>query len=85
MVQFGLFFWGPPAAEALRLVPRGHATMPRDMNVVIACHERATGAVRPEQHHFVPGYAMLLTGLAPPRNTPGSRGIRSRLPPCSTS
>ena len=64
MVQFGLFFWrldqGP---EALRLAREIVAAMPSGINAVIGGLNAPPAPFVPEQHHFAPGYALLLTGF----------------------
>ena len=65
MVQFGLFFWpagqGP---EVLRLAREITAAMPREINAVLIAMNAPPAPFVPQQHHFAPGYALLLTGFA---------------------
>jgi hypothetical protein len=64
MVQFGLFFWpldhGP---EVLRLVRQITAAMPEDINAVFGAVNAPPAPFVPEQYHFAPCYALLLTGF----------------------
>jgi FAD/FMN-containing dehydrogenase len=63
-VQAGLFFWGlDQGAEALRLAREITAAMPPDINAVIAALNAPPAPFVPEQHHFAPGYALVLTGF----------------------
>ena len=64
MVQFGMFFWGlDQGAEAMRLAREVVASMPADINAVLAAVNAPPAPFVPEQHHFAPGYALLLTGF----------------------
>ncbi|MBO0773817.1 MAG: FAD-binding oxidoreductase, partial [Actinobacteria bacterium] len=83
MVQFGLFFWGlDQGAEALRLAREITAAMPPDINAVAGAVNAPPAPFVPEQHHFAPGYAMLLTGFGPgPEHAELAARIRESLPP----
>jgi FAD/FMN-containing dehydrogenase len=83
VVQFGMFFWSLDEGQAaMRLAREIVATMPPDINAVIAAVNAPPAPFVPEQYHFEPGYALLLTGF-------GSRQehaelvtrIRESLPP----
>jgi hypothetical protein len=64
VVQFGLFFWGlDQGGEALRLAQDITAAMPPDVNAVVAAINAPPAPFVPEEHHFTPGYALLLTGF----------------------
>ena len=64
MVQFGLFFWSlDQGPEALRLVREITAAMPPDINAVFGGLNAPPAPFVPEQHHFAPGYVLLLTGF----------------------
>ena len=82
-VQFGMFFWpldqGP---EALRLAREITAAMPPEINAVVGAVNAPPAPFVPEQHHFAPGYVMLLTGFdgAPEHNQLVGQ-IRDSLPP----
>jgi hypothetical protein len=83
MVQFGLFFWpldqGP---EALRLAREITAAMPPEINAVAGAVNAPPAPFVPEQHHFVPGYALLLAGFdGAPEHAQLVTQIRDRLPP----
>ena len=72
MVQFGLFFWGlDQGPEALRLAREITAAMPPDINAVFGAVNAPPAPFVPQQHHFAPGYALLLTGFgSAPSSTP---------------
>jgi FAD/FMN-containing dehydrogenase len=82
-VQVGLFFWGlDQGPEALRLAREITAAMPPDINAVIAALNAPPLPFVPEQHHFAPGYALLLTGFGfTPEHARLVTGIRQALPP----
>ena len=64
MVQFGLFFWSlDQGPEALRLAREITAAMPPDINAVFGGLNAPPAPFVPEQHHFAPGYVLLLTGF----------------------
>jgi FAD/FMN-containing dehydrogenase len=83
MVQFGLFFWSlDQGAEGLRLAREIVASMPPGINAVIAALNAPPAPFVPEQHHFAPGYALLLTGFgSPEQHTQLVTQIRRRVPP----
>ncbi len=64
VVQFGLFFWpldqGP---QALRLAREITAAMPGEINAVAGALNAPPAPFVPEQHHFAPGYGLVLTGF----------------------
>jgi hypothetical protein len=64
MVQFGFFFWSlDQGPEALRLAREITAAMAPDINAVFGALNAPPAPFVPEQHHFTPGYALLLTGF----------------------
>ena len=64
MVQFGFFFWSlDQGPEALRLAREITAAMPPDINAVFGGLNAPPAPFVPEQHHFAPGYVLLLTGF----------------------
>jgi hypothetical protein len=83
VVQAGLLFWdlkqGP---DVLRLAREIIATLPRELNIIIAGLNAPPAPFAPEQHHHRPGYALVVAGF-------GSAGqhhqvmtrIRQALPP----
>jgi len=82
-VQAGLFFWGlDQGREALRLAREITAAMPPDINAVIAALNAPPLPFVPQQHHFAPGYALVLTGFGDaPDHARLVTEIRQTLPP----
>jgi FAD/FMN-containing dehydrogenase len=82
-VQVGMFFWGlDQGREALRLAREITAAMPPDINAVIVALNAPPLPFVPEQHHFAPGYALLLTGFGfTPEHARLVSEIRQALPP----
>ncbi|MDX6241834.1 MAG: hypothetical protein QOG10_6658 [Kribbellaceae bacterium] len=64
MVQFGMLFWdlaqGP---EMFRLAREVIAKLPREVNILIAGLNAPPAPFVPEQHHFQPGYSLVVTGF----------------------
>ncbi|TDU89319.1 FAD/FMN-containing dehydrogenase [Kribbella voronezhensis] len=64
MVRFGLLFWeldkGP---EMFRLAREVIAKLPREVNIVIGGLNAPPAPFVPEEHHFKPGYVMIVTGF----------------------
>jgi FAD/FMN-containing dehydrogenase len=83
LIEFGLFFWGiDQGAEVLRIAREVIATLPRDLNAVIAGLNAPPAPFVPEQHQFRPGYALLITGLgSPEEHAAAAARIREALPP----
>jgi FAD binding domain-containing protein/berberine-like enzyme len=82
-VQVGLFFWsldrGP---EALRLAAGITASLPPDINAVIAAVNAPPAPFVPPQHRFAPGYALLVAGFGSgPEHAGLVTRIRDALPP----
>ena len=66
-VQFGLLFWGlDDGAEALRLAHDTIATLPRDINIVIAGLNAPPADFVPKRHRHQPGYALMVVGFGDP-------------------
>jgi FAD/FMN-containing dehydrogenase len=64
VVQFGLFFWPlDQGLQALRLAREITAAMPDEINAVAAALNAPPAPFVPEQYHFAPGYALVLTGF----------------------
>jgi hypothetical protein len=64
MVQFGFFFWGlEQGPAALRLIRDVVPTLPRELGVIIGALNAPPAPFVPEEHHFRPGYALLVTGF----------------------
>jgi FAD/FMN-containing dehydrogenase len=83
MVQFGLFFWPVEStAQVLRLAESLISTLPPDLNIIIAGINAPAAPFVPEQHHFRPGCAVLITGFgsAEEHEAVVTR-VREQLPP----
>jgi FAD/FMN-containing dehydrogenase len=82
-VQFGMFFWdadqGPAALALAREIV---ATLPPELNAVVGAVNAPPAPFVPEQHHFQPGYVLLLTGFgAPAEHASIADRVRRALPP----
>ena len=83
MVQLGLFFWPlDQGAQAMRLAREITRAMPPEINAVVGALNAPPAPFVPEQHHFAPGYALVLTGFGSgPEHAELVTQIRDRLPP----
>jgi FAD/FMN-containing dehydrogenase len=82
VIQLGLFFWPlEQGTDALRLARDVVASMPADVNAVIGAINAPPAPFVPEQHHFVPGYVMVLTGFESAAHAEIAADIKRRLPP----
>ncbi len=64
MVSFGFFFWHLDQGSApLRMAREILADVPADVGVVAGALNAPPAPFVPEQHHFAPGYALLLMGF----------------------
>jgi len=83
MVQLGLFFWPlDQGAQALRLARQITAAMPPDINAVFGAVNAPPAPFVPPQHHFTPGYVLLLAGFGPgPGHAALAAQVRQSLPP----
>jgi FAD/FMN-containing dehydrogenase len=92
MVRVGLFFWPlEQGAAAMRLARDVVGRMPADVNAVIGAVNAPPASFVPQEHHFAPGYVLMLTGFGSPGEaSPGAANtahadiaadIRRRLPP----
>ena len=83
IIQFGMLFWeldkGP---EVLRMARDLCATLPLEVNVVIGALNAPPAPFVPPEHHFVPGYALILAGFGSPEEHLGVvESARSRVTP----
>ncbi|MDQ3947394.1 MAG: FAD-binding oxidoreductase [Actinomycetota bacterium] len=83
IVHLGLFFWGlDQGAEALRLGRDFVATAPDDMGIIIAGLSAPPAPFVPEEHHFAPGYALMVAGFGSAEaHEQAVTPIREALPP----
>ena len=83
VVNFGLFFWHlDQGTEPLRLAREIVADLPDDFGVVAGALNAPPAPFVPEQHHFAPGYVLLLTGFGSAELHAGlARQIRQAAPP----
>ncbi|HET9116699.1 MAG TPA: FAD-binding oxidoreductase, partial [Pseudonocardiaceae bacterium] len=83
MVQFALFFWpAEQGIEALRLAREVIADMSLNINAIVGALNAPPAPFVPEQHHFQPGFAILLTGFgAADEHGHLVQRIRETLPP----
>lgn len=83
IAQLGMFFWSlEQGPEALRLAREIVTAMPPGINAVIGALNAPPAPFVPEQHHFAPGYALLLTGFgSPAEHEQIATRIRQSVPP----
>jgi len=83
MVEFGLFFWSLDQGPAsLRLIREVVADLAPELNVVVGALNAPPEPFVPEEHHFAPGYVLLLTGFnGTPDHAATVARIRAALPP----
>jgi hypothetical protein len=63
IMQFGLFSGPWAGARSLRLIREITAAMPPEINAVVGALNAPPAPFVPPEHHFAPGYALLLTGF----------------------
>jgi hypothetical protein len=83
MVQYGLLFWGlEQGADVLRTARDLIPTLPLDVNIVIGAVNAPPAPFVPEQHHFQPGYGLIVVGFgSPEQHAEVLDQIRTALPP----
>ncbi|MER7246060.1 FAD-binding oxidoreductase [Kribbella sp. NPDC000426] len=83
IVNFGLAFWGQDqGAELLRAAREVIPTLPREVNVVIAALNAPPAPFVPEEHHFKPGFALVVVGFgAPEQHADAVARLQEALPP----
>jgi FAD/FMN-containing dehydrogenase len=82
-VQVAMFFWGlDQGRDALRLAREITAAMPPDINAVTGAVNAPPAPFVPEEHHFAPGYLLVLTGFGgAPEHAQLVDQIRGSVPP----
>jgi FAD/FMN-containing dehydrogenase len=64
MIQFGLLFWElDKGKDLLRMAREVLRTLPPEVNIVVAALNAPPAPFVPEEHHFKPGYGMLIAGF----------------------
>ena len=83
MIQFGLAFWDlAQGAEVLRMAREVIPKIPADAGVIIGAINAPPAPFVPEQYHFQPGYAVIVTGFgSAEEHARAMDEIRSALPP----
>ncbi|MEQ0564591.1 FAD-binding oxidoreductase [Amycolatopsis sp. NEAU-NG30] len=79
IVHLGLFFWGlEDGAAALRQARAVLETLPPELGVLVAGLNAPPAPFVPEEHHFRPGYALLIAGFeGAEHHAEAIRGARS--------
>jgi len=83
IIQLGLPFWGlDQGRDVLRLARDVIATLPPDVNIVIAGMNAPPAPFVPQEYHHQPGYALVVVGLgAAEVHEAVLKQIREALPP----
>ena len=83
IVQVGLLFWDlKRGGDVLRLARELGASLPTELNVVIACLNAPPAPFVPPEHQLKPGYAIIVVGFgAPEEHEEVVKQIREALPP----
>jgi FAD/FMN-containing dehydrogenase len=64
VVQLGLLFWElAQGQDVLRLARETIATLPRELNIIVAGLNAPPAPFVPEEHRFRPGYALVVAGF----------------------
>ena len=83
LIQFGLLFWDlSKGAEMLRVAREVIAKLPPEVNILTGAISAPPAPFVPEEHHFQPGYAMVVTGFgSAEEHAQVLDEIRTALPP----
>jgi len=83
IVQYGLLFWDlEQGADVLRTARDLIPTLPREVTTIIAALNAPPAPFVPEQHHFQPGYALIVVGFgSPEQHAEVLAQIRAAVPP----
>jgi FAD/FMN-containing dehydrogenase len=82
MVRFGMMFWGlDQGVEVLTTARELIPTLPRDVNLVIGGVNAPPAPFVPEQHHYQPGFALMLVGFGAPEHHDEALAAIRRLAP----
>ncbi|TDW18722.1 FAD-binding oxidoreductase [Kribbella kalugense] len=83
IVNFALAFWGQDqGGELLRAALEVIPELPREVNVVIAALNAPPAPFVPAEHHFKPGFALVVVGFgSPEQHADALERLRGTLPP----
>jgi FAD/FMN-containing dehydrogenase len=83
MVNYGLLFWGlDQGADVLRLARDLIPALPPELTVITAALNAPPAPFVPEQHHFQPGYGLVVVGFgSAEEHAAVVEKIRGTLPP----
>lgn len=83
IIQFSLFFWPlDQGADALRIGQEAFDNLPADMGILLAGVNAPPAPFVPEEHHFRPGYGLMLASFgSPEEHARLIDPIRAALPP----
>jgi hypothetical protein len=83
MVNLGFFFWPvDQGRQALRFAREFTRTLPENNGVLVAGLNAPPAPFVPEQHHFAPGFGLIVVGLGTPEEHAAVVApIRDQLPP----
>jgi hypothetical protein len=83
IIQLGLPFWGlDQGRDVLRVARDVIATLPPDINIVIAGMNAPPAPFVPDEYHHQPGYALVVVGFgAPEIHEAVLKQVREALPP----
>ncbi|WP_410788969.1 FAD-binding oxidoreductase [Kribbella sp. C-35] len=83
IVHYGMAFWSlEQGAEMLRAARELIPALPREVNVVIVCVNAPPAPFVPAEHHFKPGYALVVVGFgSPEQHAEAMTQVRGLLPP----
>jgi Berberine and berberine like len=83
MIQFGFFFWAlDQGAEALRFMRDLAERLPRELTPIIGAMSAPPAPFVPEQHHFQPGYVLMIGGFGTSeQHSAAVEQVRAECPP----
>jgi hypothetical protein len=83
IVHYGIAFWDQDrGAEMLRAARVLIPALPREINVQIACLNAPPAPFVPVEHHFTPGYALVVVGFgSPEQHAEAMALVRALVPP----
>lgn len=83
IIHYGMLFWDlEQGAEVLRTARELIPALPREITVTIGVFNAPPAPFVPEQHHFQPGYALIVAGFgSPEQHEDVLAQIRAAMPP----